>query len=428
MSTVTVRGISGPPGSRLAELLRDGLEPVVAFGGALRPLERVVAEVALPAADLESVSRDLPTGAAQPEAIAARLRASGAELRWEEPVAIGGVGSLLALCRDRGRSSLEIFRADSSLLPSLQLGAWFDAPWRTRTIRRLPGAASVFARVARLSPRLLAAAADLAFWQGAREAATGAEWRRLTASSYVALVYHRFAGELKAGQERIDIAPRRFSRQLLALRLAGFRPLSQEQLLAFHSGAANELPRRRFAITVDDAIADSVAPLLRHAGCAPQLFVPTAQLGGSAHWIDGEPVAGWDDVRGLADAGVAIGSHTRHHQRLSELAIAELEDELAGSLAELRERLPSSSEVLAYPNGDHDENVCAAARAAGYRAAFTTEKGRNGAGTDPYCLRRVSVHGADGALAILWKTATGAGLPDAWLRLRRSGRSSAQPD
>ncbi|MEA3036087.1 MAG: hypothetical protein QOH04_1852 [Sphingomonadales bacterium] len=421
MSPVALRAVTGPPGSRLARLLGEGLEPVVAFGGAKRPLERIVAEVALPAADLEDVSRGLPAGAAQPEAVAARLRASGAELRWEEPVAVGGVGSLFALCRDRGRSSVEVARADPSLLPSLQLGAWFDAPWRTRAVRRLPGSGFAFARLARLSPRLLRAAADLAFWDGVRAAAGEEEWRRLTASSYVALVYHRFAGELKPGQERIDIAPRRFSRQLLALRLAGFRPLSQGQLLAFHAGTLNELPRRRFAITVDDAILDAVGPLRRHARCAPQLFVPTAELGGSAHWIDGEPVAGWDEVRELADAGVAIGSHGRHHRRLTELDGAELEGELAGSLAELRERLPSGAEVLAYPNGDHDATICAAARTAGYRAAFTTEKGRNGAGTDPFCLRRVSVHGADGALAILWKTATGEGLPDGWLRARRLG-------
>ncbi len=48
--------------------------------------------------------------------------------------------------------------------------------------------------------------------------------RRLDGRSYVVLVYHRFAGELKPGQERIDISPRRFARQLRALRLVGFRP------------------------------------------------------------------------------------------------------------------------------------------------------------------------------------------------------------
>jgi peptidoglycan/xylan/chitin deacetylase (PgdA/CDA1 family) len=243
--------------------------------------------------------------------------------------------------------------------------------------------------------------------------------RRLDGKSYVALVYHRFAGELKPGQERIDISPRRFVRQLRLLRLLGFRPLDAETILAFHAGKVARLPRRSVAITVDDAIADCVEPLRRHARWRPQLFVPTAELGGSAHWIDGEPVATWEEVTALADIGVAIGSHTRHHRRLTTLQGEERAAEIVGSLADLRQRLGSPLPILAYPNGDHDESVCRDARDAGYGAAFTTEKGRNGAGTDPFRLRRVSVHGADGALAVLWKAVTGEALPGWWLRLRR---------
>jgi peptidoglycan/xylan/chitin deacetylase (PgdA/CDA1 family) len=420
---VTLRGVSGAPGSRLEALLGDGLEPVAPFRALAGCLGRVVADLSAADADPEAAGQGLPGGAALPEARAVRLRASGAELRWIAPVIVDDLEELLALCRARGRSSIEIARADPSLLTSLQLGAWFDAPWRTRLLRRAAGRLrGEFRSVALHSPRLLSAAADLAFWEGARGQASPAEWRRLTASSYVALVYHRFAGELKPGQERIDISPRRFSRQLRALRLAGFRPLPLEQLLAFHDDADGELPRRRFAITVDDAIADSVTPLARHAGLSPQLYVPTAELGGTAHWIDDERVAEWEDIRELAAAGVAIGSHTRHHRRLTGLDPSALEQELAGSLGDLREHLPEAAEVLAYPNGAHDAAACAAARAAGYRAAFTTEKGRNGAGTDPHSLRRVSVHGADGALAVLWKVATGEALPGAWLRLRAVGR------
>jgi peptidoglycan/xylan/chitin deacetylase (PgdA/CDA1 family) len=295
---------------------------------------------------------------------------------------------------------------------------WTEAPWRTRLLRRLRLPPALLAPLASGSGRWAELTEDLRYWRGRRAESTPEEWRRAT-SSYSVLVYHRFAGELKPGQERIDIAPRRFRRQLRALRMLGFKPLPLDVLLAFHRGELNELPRRRFAITVDDAMTDAVEPLRRAASLSPQLFVPTAELGGSAHWIDGEPVAGWEEIRRLAAAGVAIGSHTRHHQRLTQLGVAEREVELVGSLAELRERVPGASAVVAYPNGDHDDAVCTAAAAAGYEAAYTTEKGRNDAATDPFRLRRVSVHGADGALAVLWKVLTGEGLPPAWLRLRR---------
>lgn len=295
---------------------------------------------------------------------------------------------------------------------------WCEAPWRTRLLRRLRLPPGLLAPLASRSERWSQLRDDLAHWKQARAEATPQEWRRLT-SSYSVLVYHRFAGELKPGQERIDIAPRRFYRQLRLLRLLGFEPLPLAELLAFHRGGRNELPRRRFVVTVDDAMADAIEPLRRAARLSPQLFVPTAELGGRAHWIDGEPVAGWEEVSALAEAGVAIGSHTRHHRRLTQLEPAEREAELAGSLADLRERLPDAAAVIAYPNGDHDDAVCRAAEAAGYEAAFTTEKGRNCAASDRFRLRRVSVHGADGALAVLWKVLTGEALPGWWLRLRR---------
>jgi peptidoglycan/xylan/chitin deacetylase (PgdA/CDA1 family) len=296
--------------------------------------------------------------------------------------------------------------------------SWCEAPWRTRLARRLP----LIRRLARLlaprSQRWQQLAEDVAFWDRVRDSASEEEWRRLT-SSYAVLVYHRFAGELKPGQERIDLDPRRFRHQLRLLRVLGFKPLSLPELLAFHRGERNDLPRRRFVVTVDDAMADAVAPLRWAAGLEPQLFVPTAEVGRSAHWIDGEPVASWDELRALAAAGVTIGSHTRHHRRLTELPPAEREVELAGSLAELRENVTGAAAAIAYPNGDHDDAVCTAAREAGYALAYTTEKGRNDAGTDPFRLRRVSVHGADGALAVLWKVLTGEALPSFWLRLRR---------
>jgi peptidoglycan/xylan/chitin deacetylase (PgdA/CDA1 family) len=421
---VVLHGITGEPGSRLERLLGDGLRAVAPLRGVGGCLERVVAAVSGPGGNAPV---DGLGGAAAPEAAAVRLRAEGAKLSWGPPERAHGLGDLLRRSRDRGRSSVELIRSDPALLSGMQVGAWFDAPWRSRLLRRAPRPLRRLVTLpAPVSSRWLLAAADVSFWEGVRDACSDEEWRRLAGSSYVALVYHRFAGEGKPGQERIDVSPRRFARQLKALRLAGFRPLAPEQLLAFHEGASDSLPPRAVAITVDDAIADCVPALRSRGAWRPQLFAPTAELGGRAHWIDGEPVAGWDDLRSLEKEGVAIGSHGRRHRRLSELDADERRQELGGSLADLRSELRSPLSMVAYPNGDHDVQVCRDARAAGYRAAYTTEKGRNGAGADRFALRRVSVHAADGAAAVLWKAQTGEALPGWWLRLRRGRPSAAQ--
>jgi peptidoglycan/xylan/chitin deacetylase (PgdA/CDA1 family) len=414
-------------------MLGEGLEALQPFGGIRCGSERVVAAVSGPQGELEEAARGLPAGAARDEAVAVRLRDGGVTLTWGEPVVVSSFARLLGACRERGRSSVALLGADPALLPGLQLGGWFDGSRRLRVLRRLgrwlPTRALV--PLARRSPRWLAVCADLAFWAGVADRAEPPQWQRLTAASYVALVYHRFAGESKPGQERIDISPRRFARQLAVLRWAGFRPLSGEAMLAFHRGSGDLPPPRSVSITIDDGMRDCVAPLRRHADWSPQLFVPTSELGGAAYWTDGEPLASWEEIVELAAAGVAIGSHARHHQRLTELDEETAAVEMAGSLADLRQRLADPLPVLAFPNGALDERLCRLAGQLGYEAAYTTEKGRNGLGTDPFCLKRVSIHAADGALAVLWKAWTGEGLPPTWYRLRarllRGCRFSARP-
>lgn len=416
--SVVLRALAGPQGSRLADLLGDGLRPPAPLRGAHGGFDRVVAAVS--GVEEAEAGAGLPPGAARAEAIAVRLRNGAAALEWGEPVRVGDLGELLELCRERGRSSVELIGADPALLAGLQLGSWFDSTWRTRARRRLAlgPARGLVAASAQGSARRLQAAADLAFWEGVRDRSDSDLWRRLTHDSYVALVYHRFAGELKPGQERIDISSKRFDRQLRALRIAGFKPISAEQLVEFHAGGDAGLPRRGVVITVDDAMADCIGPLGRQAGWEPQLFVPTAEAGGEAHWIGGEPVAGWEEIAELERSGVRIGSHARHHHRLTGLGREQRLQELEGSREDLSERLVRPLPIVAFPNGDHDAELCVEAGEAGYEAAYTTEKGRNGAGTDVHCLKRVSVHGHDGVPAIFWKALTGEGLPAPWRRYR----------
>ncbi|MGZ4418106.1 MAG: polysaccharide deacetylase family protein [Gaiellaceae bacterium] len=355
----------------------------------------------------------LAPGGAVAEAVAVRLRRQGVELTWGDPVVVPTTRELLARCAERGRSSVEVARVDPSLLTELQLGAWFDSVWWGRLARRLSVTAVRPPAWAEL--RL---AADAAFWRGVRSRATAAEWERWTRESYTALVYHRLAGERKTDQERIDLDPEQFARQLRVLRRLGFRHLEPHELLALHDGGRTKSARRAFVVTVDDGLLDCLAPLLLRPERGIHLFVSTAEVGGRAHWLDDEPLLAWRHVRELGDANIVIGSHARHHQPLTGLEPGRLADELEGSRLDLGRELAPTAAFLAYPNGAHDAKVRTAAARAGFRAAFTTAKGRNSPGTDKYCLRRLSVHEADGALAVLWKVVTGEGLPSVWLRLR----------
>jgi peptidoglycan/xylan/chitin deacetylase (PgdA/CDA1 family) len=366
-------------------------------------------------------------GESRAEALAVLLGRDGAKVEWGRPIPFRNGREVARLSRLRGRSSIAVYRADPTLLPGLQLGSWFDVRWRFRLLRRLAARmAPLLAYACSVSsrPRLVAVAADAAFWAGVRTAATAREWRRLTGSSYTALYYHRIAGEAKPGQERMDISPAAFRRQLRLLRWLRFTPLSADDVLAFHENPDEVLPPRSYTVTVDDGFRDAVTVLRDGAAGRPQVFVCTSSVGGRAEWAGGEQLADWDELEQLVETGAAVGSHATVHV---DLTAADRLDELLGDARrELERRLACSATLLAYPHGRRDDAVRRAAAAAGYRAAWTTDPGRNGAGTSPYDLRRVGPKQWDTPVSFLWKVFTGELVParyERWLLARARLRS-----
>jgi peptidoglycan/xylan/chitin deacetylase (PgdA/CDA1 family) len=82
----------------------------------------------------------------------------------------------------------------------------------------------------------------------------------------------------------------------------------------------------------------------------------------------------WDHVRALRDAGMAVQSHTRHHHPLQTLPAARLQEELAGSKADLEAKLEQEIYALSYPDGEPilgQPQICAAMSAAGYELGFS---------------------------------------------------------
>jgi peptidoglycan/xylan/chitin deacetylase (PgdA/CDA1 family) len=151
--------------------------------------------------------------------------------------------------------------------------------------------------------------------------------------------------------------------------------------------------------TFDDAFrsAATVFPALRQLGVTVQIFVCTgfarhgaplkiAELQGD----DPRELATmtWAELRGHADRGIAIGSHTVSHAHLTRLSDVELRDELQDSKDELESELLRPCSELAYPYGEQDARVRAAARAAGYSRAYAL-RGPKG---DPYSSPRVDLY------------------------------------
>lgn len=84
-----------------------------------------------------------------------------------------------------------------------------------------------------------------------------------------------------------------------------------------------------------------------------------------------------DEIKTLAEHPlITLGGHTFTHPILPNCTTEELEFELVTANEKLNEITGISTNVLAYPNGDYNNEVIAMSEKAGFRMAFTTEEGR----------------------------------------------------
>jgi peptidoglycan/xylan/chitin deacetylase (PgdA/CDA1 family) len=194
-------------------------------------------------------------------------------------------------------------------------------------------------------------------------------------SESLVLCYHAVSPTWEA---ELSVTPDAFERQIDHFLRRGWRATT-------FSDAVLNPPRggRTLAVTFDDAFASVekyAAPILERFGAYATVFAPTAFPSGgkTLAWAGIEHYQGgpdanelvamdWNDLGRLAERGWEIGSHTRTHPRLTQLDDERLELELSESRDECGAQLGRECQAIAYPYGDVDERVAAAARRVGYR-------------------------------------------------------------
>ena len=219
-------------------------------------------------------------------------------------------------------------------------------------------------------------------------------------SDTIVLCYHAVSERWPAD---LSITPRALEEQLELLVRRGYRGVT------FTEAVTGPPDGKVLAVTFDDAyrsVLELGLPILERLGLPGSVFVPTDYAGterpmswpGIEQWREGEferelvPMS-WEELRRLAGEGWEIGSHTRSHPHLTQLADDALAAELRDSRAACEQHLERACESLAYPYGDHDDRVVAAAGGAGYRVAGTLPS-RFGS-RDPLRWPRVGVYYGD---------------------------------
>jgi peptidoglycan/xylan/chitin deacetylase (PgdA/CDA1 family) len=235
------------------------------------------------------------------------------------------------------------------------------------------------------------------------------------------LYYHNIAvAPPGAALAKLYVDPHDFARQMGCLKRLGLRGVSlSEGLWLLERGQSGPV----VALTFDDGYADNLehaAPTLREFGFGATCFVVSGCLGQHNVW-DAEalrvrkPMMTASQMRAWVADGFEVGSHTRSHPRLDTLDDEFLEEEIAGSRADLERLLGVQPECFCYPYGALNPRVVRHVQAAGYRAAVTTERGLALAGDNRFLLPRVGVSGRRGLFKFALRATTPSG---AWRRPR----------
>src|SRR5207237_2906954 len=115
-------------------------------------------------------------------------------------------------------------------------------------------------------------------------------------------------------------------------------------------------PDRAVVLTFDDAWADNhvhaLPPLVEH-GLPATVYAPSRLLGTPGYMATGQ-------LQEMADAGIAVGGHSRTHPDLRGCPDTELESETTGSKDDLEALLGRPVSSFAYPTGLFDGRVEAA--------------------------------------------------------------------
>jgi peptidoglycan/xylan/chitin deacetylase (PgdA/CDA1 family) len=203
------------------------------------------------------------------------------------------------------------------------------------------------------------------------------------------LMYHRIDRVLSAHDPitvGLTVMAPAFEAQLQFLRQHGFRSVTLDDMwtgVIRHASAS----AREIVLTFDDGYEDNYAvafPLLRRYGFTGTFFVVTSTVGTSDHLTVAQ-------IKEMAAAGMAFGSHGQHHVDFSALPPSIARSELENSKRLIGGWVGDPVTFFAYPSGRYSESVERNLSDLGYRGAVTEIPGFVNATSRPYELERVRV-------------------------------------
>jgi peptidoglycan/xylan/chitin deacetylase (PgdA/CDA1 family) len=185
----------------------------------------------------------------------------------------------------------------------------------------------------------------------------------------------------------LTLSSSEFDAQMAYLAKAGYTTVTPDQLIDYlHDGKS--LPPKPIMITFDDGYEDNYRvayPILQKYDFTATMFLITDFVGSNGRYLT------WEQVKEMHDKGFSFGSHTLSHIVLTNASDDDMRVQLIKSREAIEWRLKQKVEYLAYPGGFYNQRVIEVAKQAGYRAAFTTNLGRDKLNCGLFTLNRIPI-------------------------------------
>lgn len=218
------------------------------------------------------------------------------------------------------------------------------------------------------------------------------------------LLYHQITDDPDPDDPfRLAVTPARFERQMTDLAQRGYRCVSLAE--AFAKRRSGERALKTVAITFDDGYADNYEaafPVLRRLGFTATIFVVSGFIGRTPRWPHNTRHAflTWDQLRDMAENGIAFGAHTVTHPNLPEIDREAAAEEIAQSRRVLAEGLNRPIRFFAYPGGHQTPDLQQLVQDAGFDGACGVDIGPD----TPFNTWRVQINSDDSLALFRLKT------------------------
>ena len=207
------------------------------------------------------------------------------------------------------------------------------------------------------------------------------------------LMYHYIsdlppdADNLRRG---LTVEPADFEAHLQYLKQEGYETVLLKDLYDALS-VGKPLPERPIVLTFDDGYKDhytDALPLLQKYDYVGEFFV----LATPAHF-EAEAYMTWNEMRALAEAGMAVQGHGRDHYDLRNRDYDFLVFQILGIKEAVEAHTDRPVTFFCYPAGKYDQDTLTVTESAGYLGGVTTEWGATQTLDNRFTWPRIRVRG-----------------------------------